>query len=359
MESIKKFIDYLEDNGLYPDFPVIEDGVNEPICYISKERYLMFCSNNYLGLTENKNVKDAGVNSIKKYGMGPGGSRVISGNVEIIEALEKNISKLTNTEDCLTFPTGYMANIAVFNAMLNPFMNDLPFKSSESVVISDEFNHGSIVDGIKLANVTKFIYKHNDFKDLEAKLNQAGNYPNKLVVTEGVFSLEGTITNLKDLLKITKKYKAKLMIDDAHGIGIVGSHGGGVVDLYNCSNEVDILMGCMDKAFGGTGGFLCGKSSLIKFLRIASRSSLLSSAIPTVMAGAMNESVNQILSSQKLIIELYKKANYLRTGLKKKGFRILGNDKIPAIALYLGEEKLGLKFSRILFDNKVFCPLIR
>lgn len=227
MESIKKFIDYLEDNGLYPDFPVIEDGVNEPICYISKERYFMFCSNNYLGLTENKNVKDAGVNSIEKYGMGPGGSRVISGNVEIIETLEKNISKLTNTEDCLTFPTGYMANIAVFNAMLNPFMNDLPFKSSESVVISDEFNHGSIVDGIKLANVTKFIYKHNDFKDLEAKLNQAGSYPNKLVVTEGVFSLEGTVTNLEALLKITKKYNAKLMIDDAHGIGVIGSHGGG------------------------------------------------------------------------------------------------------------------------------------
>lgn len=359
MEKIKILMGLFRKNGLYPSFDVITEGVNEPICKIRNDRYLMFCSNNYLGLTENKKVKKAGKKAIDKYGVGPGGARVISGNVDIIEQLEVEISKLTATEDCLTFPTGYMANVAVFNAMLNSLMFDLPYKKEDSIVFSDEYNHGSIIDGIKLSGAQKKIFRHNDFKDLEGKIKESIKYMNKLVVTEGVFSLEGEIVDLPSLLAITKRYNAKLMIDDAHGIGVIGNNGGGSVDYHNCSKQVDILMGCMDKAFGGTGGFLCGSKDLIDYLRVASRSSLLSSALPTGMAGAMIESVRLIREMNDSRSKLFNLSKYLREELLMRGFTILGKDNIPAIPLLLGDEKKGIEFSNLLFKKKIYCPVVR
>lgn len=358
MENITNFLDSFEAEGLYPEFRRIENGANEPICKVNGVEYLMFSANNYLGMTQNNSVKKAAMNAIEKYGVGPGGSRVISGNIDVIEDLEKKIAELTMTEDSLTFPTGYMANIAIFQAMMDPLFASVPQDSSDGVIFSDEFNHGSIVDGCRLSKAKKIIFRHDDLDDLRAKIAE-NNLPNKLIVTEGVFSLDGEIINVPKYIEVAKEFNAKLMIDDAHGIGILGEKGGGIGEYHNCADGIDILMGCMDKAFGGTGGYLAGSKSLIKYLKIASRSSLLSSALPAGMAGGMIESVNQIKHGQDLRKNLFEKAKYLKESLIDAGFRVLGKNDIPSVPLFIGDEKLGIQFANILWEQKILSPIVR
>jgi len=354
-------LDFLKDfkaSGLYPSFTPITKGVNEPICTVSGKEYLLFCANNYLSLSQNEDVKNAGKAAITKYGLGPGGSRVISGDIDIIRELEKRIAKLVGSEDCLTFQTKYMVNIEVFSALIDPIINGRPYKSEDSVIFSDEYNHGSIIDGCKLSNAKKIIFKHNNLEDLQQKLSE-NDLPNKLIVTEGVFSLDGEILPLPEYVNLAKEFKAMLMIDDAHGVGILGNNGGGTGMHYKISIDVDIIMGCMDKAFGGTGGYLCGKKELIDYLRITSRSSVLSSAIPAMMAGAMIESVNKIEQGTEARNELFTKAKYLKTKLKKIGFNILGVNDIPSVPLFLGDEKIGIQFSTKLWERGIMCPVVR
>lgn len=357
-DSIPAFVDVLRDKGIYPSFTTITDGVNEPECTVDGQRYLLFCANNYLSLTEDERVKTAAKAAIDKYGVGPGGSRVIAGNVDIIEELELRIARMTGTEDCLTLPTGYMANVAVLKAVLDPFFFGMPVKKDSGAIFTDEFNHGSVQDGCELTSAIKITFKHDDLEDLERKL-AACDRPNKLIITEGVWSLEGEILDLPAYVEVAKRHGAKLMIDDAHGVGIIGKRGGGIVDHHDCAGDVDILMGCMDKAFGGTGGYLCGSKSTIDYLRIALRSSVLSSAIPTMMAGAMIESVNIMENGQELRRSLFEKARYLRDGLVSRGFTVLGRDSIPSVALFMGAETLGLRFADELQKRNVLCSLVR
>lgn len=358
IERIESFVDQFAAMGLYPDFHTIEAGVNEPICTINGEQYHMFCSNNYLGLTQHPGVKEAAVQAIQKYGVGPGGSRVISGNVDVIEELEREIAGLTGMEDCLTFPTGYMANIAVFRAVMDPLFHGVPVKVEESVIFSDEFNHGSIVDGCRLSKAKKVVFKHDDLKDLEAKIKE-NDLPNKLIVTESVFSLDGEIINIPEYVELAKRTGAKLMVDDAHGIGVIGKNGGGVTDHFDCAKDIDILMGCMDKAFGGTGGYLCGSKKLITYLRIASRSSILSSAIPTVAAGSMIKAVELIKMYENEREQVRRRAKLLREKLERLGFKVFGNEMLPVNSVLMGDEALGVQFTRLMWEQKIFTALFR
>lgn len=357
-DSIPLFVDLLKEKGIYPEFLTITEGVNEPECVINGEKYLLFCANNYLSLTEDPRVKAGAIAAIGKYGVGPGGSRVISGNVDIIEELEERIARITGTEDCLTLPTGYMANVAVLKALMDPFFFGMPSRKDSGAVFFDEYSHGSVQDGCELTTALKFVYKHDDLNDLEAKL-AACDRPNKLISTEGVFSLEGTIIDLPKYIALARKYNAKLMIDDAHAVGVIGEHGGGTGDYYHCADQVDVLMGCMDKAFGGTGGYLAGSKALIDYLRVALRSSILSSAIPTMMAGAMIESSKIIEDGESLRWALLEKAAYLRNGLMERGFTVLGEDVIPSVPLFMGDERLGIYFAEELFKRNILCSLVR
>lgn len=358
MDQYEAFVAEFEKQGMYPEFRTITSGVNEPICTIDGKPYLLFCSNNYLGMTQNEEVKKATIEAVGKYGVGPGGSRVVSGNTDITMDLERSIAKLTGTEDCLTFPTGYMANVAIFRAMMDPLVMNYPNKSEDGVIFSDELNHGSIIDGCKLSKARKIIFKHNSLEDLEKKLKD-NDLPNKLIVTEGVFSLDGEITNVPEYIDLARKYHAKLMIDDAHGIGVLGKRGGGTCDHHSCAKDVDIIMGCMDKSLGGCGGFLCGKKGLIKYLRIASRSSLLSSAISTSVAGGMIKAIELIMESDELRANLGIRAANIREDLTRLGFRICGNDSLPAIPLYIGDEKKGIEFVERLYKRGIFTALFR
>lgn len=358
LSGVTNVLNFLDEAGLYPTFHTISVGVNEPECIVDGKKYLMFCSNNYLSLSEHPDVKKAAKDAIDKYGLGPGGSRVISGNVDIIEELEAAIADLVGAEDCLTFPTGYMANVAVFKALMDPLFFDMPAKTSDGVIFSDEYNHGSIVDGCRLTKARKVVFKHDDLDDLQQKIKE-NDLPNKLIVTEGVFSLDGEIINIPEYLKLARDFGAMLMIDDAHGIGAIGPRGGGAAAVYGAGGQVDIIMGCMDKAFGGTGGFLCGKKRLVDYLRIASRSSLLSSAIPAGMAGAMVESVKKIKAAEDARASIIEKAQYVTKKLTEEGFKVITRDSIPVVALYIGKETAGIKFAELLWEKGIFSPVIR
>ncbi|MBI5231184.1 MAG: aminotransferase class I/II-fold pyridoxal phosphate-dependent enzyme [Coriobacteriales bacterium] len=357
-DSIPIFVDLMNESLIYPPFTTITSGVNEPECTVEGRKFLLFCANNYLSLTENRRVKKAAIAAIEKYGVGPGGSRVIAGNVDIIEELERRIARLTGTEDCLTLPTGYMANVSVIKAVLDPFFFGMPVKKDSGAVFLDEFNHGSVQDGCEVTTAEKITYAHDDLDDLERKLKEC-HRPNKLIVTEGVFSLEGEILDLPAYVRVARKHGAKIMIDDAHGVGVIGERGGGIVDYHDCAQDVDILMGCMYKAFGGTGGYLCGTKPVVDYLRVAVRSSILSSAIPTMMAGAMIEAVDIIENGQELRRTLFEKAAYLRNGLVERGFTVLGRDLIPSVPLFMGDEYLGVRFTEELHKRGILCSLVR
>lgn len=358
LTQINNILKFFDGESLYPEFRIISLGVNKPVCEIDGKKYLQFCSNNYLSITEDKSVASAAIESIEKYGVGPGGSRVVNGNIDVIVELEKRIASLVGAEDCLTFPTGYMANVGIFRALMDPMFNNMPFPSEEGVIFSDENNHGSIVDGCRLSKAKKVVFRHNDLVDLRKKISE-NNQPNKLIVTEGVFSTDGEIINIPAYIELAKETNSLLMVDDAHGIGILGERGGGIADLYNCGNKIDVLMGSMDKAFGGTGGYLCGTKTMIKYLRIAMRSSLLSSAIPTVTAASMIKAIDLIESASEKRKKLFIMAEYTRDSLKKSKFTILGESILPAIPLLIGDETKALNFSRELYEKGIFTSVFR
>lgn len=357
-DAIGPFVDVMRETKFYPPFETITDGVNEPVCTVGGRDYLLFCANNYMSLSEHPEVKEAAKRAIDKYGIGPGGARVIAGNVDIIEALEARIADLTGTEDCLTLPTGYMANVSIFQAVLEPFILGRPSAKGDGAVFLDEYNHGSIWDGLLHTSALVFQYEHNDLETLERKLASCDR-KNKLIVTEGVYSLEGEIADIPTYIDIARRHGAWLMVDDAHGIGVIGEHGGGVGEHFDCADGIDILMGCMDKAMGGTGGYLCGKKPLIDYLRLAMRSSLLSSAIPCGMAGGVIEAINHLQSDTDRRASLFDKAQYLRDALRSRRLTVLGEHNIPSLAVLIGDEDVGIAFAQALYERGIFCALVR
>jgi len=357
-ESIETFLAGFDRQGLYPDVSTIT-GANGPICQMDGTEVLMFGANDYLGLSQHPQVKAAARRAIETYGTGPGASRLVAGNLDVIEELERRIAALTGTEDCLTFPTGYMANASVLRALMDPFLDREPRSSRESVIFLDVYSHGSVFDGAAGCEAKKVLFRHDNLVDLETKLRQHSEVPNKLIVTEGVYCLYGEVIGVPDYLALARKYGATLMVDDAHGIGVLGEHGGGIGEHFGCQDGIDVLMGCMDKAFGGTGGYLCGKRSLIRYLRIACRSSVLSSAIPAGMAGAMCEAATLIHQGHDLRERLFANAASLRSQLLEAGFDLVTRDRLPSVVLRIGAEALGIEFCRHLRQQQVYCPLMR
>jgi 7-keto-8-aminopelargonate synthetase-like enzyme len=202
-------------------------------------------------------------------------------------------------------------------------------------------------------------FKHNNLQDLKAKLNENESASNKLIVTEGVYCLEGEIIDIPAYIDVARKFEAKLMVDDAHGIGVIGKRGGGSPDYHDCADGIDILMGCMDKAMGGTGGYLCGSKDLVDFLRIAASSSVLSSALTCAMSAAMIAAIDLIEEGEDRREALRQKARYLREGLRAQGLTVLGPDYIPSVPLLVGDETAGVAFAHGLRARGIFCPVMR
>ncbi|MGA3291623.1 MAG: glycine C-acetyltransferase [Candidatus Microgenomates bacterium] len=341
-----KQIEELKGQHLYNNILVLESAVG-PEVKINGKKLLNFCSNNYLGLANNPEMKKAAIEAIKKYGIGPAAVRTIAGTTVLHKELEAVLAKFKKAPAVITFQSGFSANIAVIPALVG----------EGDLIFSDELNHASIIDGCRLSRATVIRYAHTDPKDLEEKLKAADSKVKRLVITDGVFSMDGDIAPLDKIYAVSSKYGAMLMVDDAHGEGVLGENGRGIVDHFKLHGKVDVEVGTMSKAFGVVGGMAAGKTEIIEWLSQRGRPFLFSSAMTIPDVAACIAAVKLLEKSDSLVEKLWKNADYLRTGLKKLGFDT-GTSISPIIPLMLGDAKLAQDMSKELFNEGLFAKAI-
>ena len=356
MKEVFRLLKIIKNKIGYPGIRTLQSATG-PEVMIEDKRILMLGSYNYLGLANNKEVKEFAKASIDKYGIGTGGVRLLTGTMTIHEELEELVSDFTKQEDCITIGSGFGTNAGVIPGL----MNLLGFKklvlARKAVIFSDEYNHASIVDGCKLSDARVIIFKHNDVNDLEKKIRKYKRY-RKLRVSDGVFSMDGDICRLDKILDIAKEHDAWTMIDDAHSFGVLGERGSGTAEYFNRSGEIDINMGTFSKGIGVSGGFISCKKDLADYLRVACRPYMFSDSLSPAIAGGIIGSVNYIKKHPELIKKLKENADYFRTNLNKFGFNtLLSNTQI--IPLLVGEDKKTIHFFEELFKNGVFAPAVR
>jgi glycine C-acetyltransferase len=336
----------LKEQNLYNNILTIESPIG-PEIVINGRKLLNFCSNNYLGLANNPKLKAAAISAIKKYGIGPAAVRTIAGTTVLHKKLEETLAKFKKVEAVITFQSGFAANTAVIPALVG----------EGDLIFSDELNHASIIDGCRLSKAEVVRYAHANPKDLEEKLKKANKKVKRLVVTDGVFSMDGDIAPLPEIYKVSSKYGAMLMVDDAHGEGVLGESGRGIVDHFKLHGKVDVEIGTMSKAFGVVGGMAAGKKEIIEWLTQRARPFLFSSAMTIPDVAACIASVKLLKGSGSLVKKLWDNADYLSKGLKKMGFDT-GHSMTPIIPLMLGESKLAQDMSRELFNEGLFAKAI-
>ena len=313
---------------------------------IEGRRVLNMCSNNYLGLANHPALKEAAKKAIDEYGVGPGAVRSIAGTMSVHEELEKTIAEFKRVEAALTFQSGFMANCAVLPALVG----------KGDTIISDELNHASIIDGARLSRATIKVYKHNDMASLESVL--AGqNEGRVLVVSDGVFSMDGDIAKLPEIVDLAVKHNAITMVDDAHGEGVLGENGRGIVDHFHLHGQVDVEVGTFSKAIGTVGGFAAGSSKLIEYLKQRARPFLFSSAVtpPDVMATL--QAIRILMASGELVEKLWDNGRYFKAGMQQLGFDT-GFSDTPITPVMLGEAEVATEMSKKLFENGIFATKI-
>lgn len=350
VDPLKRYYDSLDEmkaKGLYTPVRVLESSQG-PWFTIDGKKVLNFCSNNYLGLAQDKRLVNAVIKAVKKYGVGPGAVRPISGNLKLHMEAEMALAKFKGAEAAFLLQGGFIGNIVAIQTIMG----------KDDVVISDELNHASIIDAIRLAQIkNKFIYKHLDMADLEEKLKQAPKDRLVLVVTDGVFSMDGDIAPMPEIVRLAKKYGAITMVDDAHGEGVLGN-GRGIAHHFNLHGQIDIEVGTLSKAFGVLGGVIAGKKELIEYYRQKGRPYLFSTGLTVADTAAVIEGVNILSKSKSLVKKLWDNAKYLRENFKKLGFNT-GRTQTPITPVMLGDENLAKTFSAKLFENKVFATAIK
>ena len=359
METIKKILDYVDSHNLYPDLRIIEGGA-EPEVIIDGKKVLMFSSNNYLGLATHPKVVAAAIEATKKYGSGSDGSRMLSGNLQIHRDFELAITKFKGGEDAIVWPTGYSANVGVISAVMNPpTVGPQDFYQRRGVIISDELNHASIIDGCKMSGQKVVVYKHCDVNDLEKKLKKYKNR-RKLVVTDGVFSMDGDIAPLDKIVPLCKRYNSMLMIDEAHSTGVLGKNGHGTPEHFGLKavKDIDIVHGTCIKALASTGGFVVGSRDLIRYLRITSRSYIFSTAMTPAASASLIAALNVIEIEPEIRERMWENVKHMRDGFHKIGFDTLTSET-QIIPILIGSDENAIEFSRRLFEKGIFGPCVR
>jgi glycine C-acetyltransferase len=335
----------------------IESGEGAYLTIKGKKK-LNFCSSHYLGLAVDPRLEKAITDATKKYGVGTG-YRTLAGTHKLHIALETAIATFKGTEAAVVLSSAYMANCAAIQTILG----------KEDIVISDQLNHASIIDAVRISGVkNKFIYKHADMADLETKLKEIaelrktpksnGESPLVLIVTDGVFSMDGDLAPLPQIVKLAKKYDALTMVDDAHGEGVLGRGGRGIVDHFGLVGKIDIEVGSLSKAFSVMGGFIAGKKTLVDFYNFKARQRLFSIALTAPDTAAALEAIKILQESDAVVKKLWDNTNYLRKELQKAGFDT-GNSQTPITPVMLGDEEVAKQFSAKLFEEDVFAsPII-
>jgi 8-amino-7-oxononanoate synthase len=337
--------DEVKAAGFYPYFRAIEENEG-PVVQIEGRKVIMAGSNNYLGLTAHPKVKEAAVKAVQKYGTGCSGSRYLTGTLDLHNELERRLALFMNKEACLLFSTGYQTAQGIIPTLVQ----------RGEYVVTDKDNHACIVAAYMMAKglFAEFVrYKHNDIEDLERVIAKLPMHTGKLVVTDGVFSTSGEIVNLPDLIKVAKKYNARVLVDDAHSVGVIGKGGRGTASHYNLTNEVDMTFGTFSKTFASLGGFVVGNERVINYLKHHSPA-LIFSASPTPAAVAAALAALDILEKEpERIDRLIRNANRMREGFKHAGFKII-DGQTAVVPVIVGDDMIAFKFWRELFDNGVF-----
>lgn len=346
-DFIRDRLQQLHNNGLYNQIRVIESPQGAWID-IDGTRVLNLCSNNYLGLANDSKLKEAAKQALERWGVGPGAVRPIAGTTSYHLELEKTVAVFKGVDDAISFQSGLCANFGAIAALVGP----------EDAIFTDELNHASIIDGCKLTKAKRFIYPHRDTEGLRKVLEkEAKSAKTRLIVTDGVFSMDGDLAPLPELAELADKYEAILMVDDAHGEGVLGNHGRGIVDHFHLHGKVDIEIGTMSKAFGVVGGYIAGQRELTEFLRQLARTFIFSSATTPADVAACIAAVRLLKSSDELVKKLWENTHYFKEGIKSLGYDT-GGSETPIIPVMIGDVKLARTFSRRLFEEKIFAMAI-
>jgi 8-amino-7-oxononanoate synthase len=328
--------------GIYPYFREIESDQDTEVV-INGKKVLMFGSNAYLGLTNHPKVKEAAIEAVRKYGTGCAGSRFLNGTLDIHVKLEKRLAEFVGKDDAITFSTGFQVNSGVIACITG----------REDYIIWDEFNHASIIEGIRLSFSNKLKYKHNDMESLEKQLQKCDPDKVKLIVADGVFSMEGDVANLPEIVRLAKKYNASVMIDEAHAIGVFGNQGRGTCHHFGVADDIDLIMGTFSKSFASLGGFIASDADTINFLRHHSRTYIFSASCTPASVAAANASLDIMLSEPERFEHLWYLTNYALDGFRQMGCEI-GNTSTPIIPLFIRDNDLTFLIVRELFDAGVF-----
>ncbi|MCL4803066.1 MAG: glycine C-acetyltransferase [Anaerolineae bacterium] len=343
---LQQEIDNLKSAGLYNHIRTLDSPMDAWVT-IDGRRLLNFCANNYLGLANHPRITQAARDGIENYGVGPGAVRSIAGTTSLHVQLEQRLAEFKNAEACITFQSGFTANLATIPALVGP--GDLIF--------SDELNHASIIDGCRLSRAEVVRYAHNDVADLRRVIAERTDYKRRLIITDGVFSMDGDIAPLDKIAGVAEEHGIMLMVDDAHGEGVLGRGGRGIVDHFGLHGRVDVEVGTLSKAFGVVGGLVAGKAIIIEWLRQRGRPFLFSSAMTAPDTAACIEAVAILGESTELIDRLWANAELFRKEMQAMGFNT-GFSQTPIVPVMLGEASLAQQFSRRLFEEGVFAMAI-
>jgi 8-amino-7-oxononanoate synthase len=328
--------------GIYPYFREISSDQDTEVV-INGKRVLMFGSNAYLGLTNHPKVKEAAIAAIKKYGTGMAGSRFLNGTLDIHVALEKKLAKFVGKEDAITYSTGFQVNLGVVSCLTG----------REDYIIWDELDHASIIEGHRLSFSNKLKFKHNDMDSLEKQLQKCEPDKIKLIVVDGVFSMEGDIANLPEIVRLAQQYKANVMVDEAHSLGVFGQHGRGACDHFGVSDKVDLIMGTFSKSLASIGGFIASDSHIINYLRHNSRSYIFSASNTPAATAAADAALDIMINEPERIEHLWKVTNYALKGFREMGCEI-GHTSTPIIPLFIRDNDKTFLITTRLFEEGVF-----
>ena len=343
MSTIDNKIQQLKDLGIYRELP-INQGPCDAIINFNGKDIINLSSNNYLGFANHPRLKKAAKEAIDKYGVGAGAVRTIVGNMDIHEKLDDVIAKFKHEEAATVFQAGFLCNSGAIQAITD----------KDDLIISDELNHASIIDGVRLSKAARAVYKHSDMADLEKILIEKRNqYKDVLIITDGVFSMDGDIAKLPEIVKLAKKYKAMTYVDDAHGSGVLGKSGRGTVDHFGLNGQVDFIIGTLSKAIGVVGGYVCGSKSSRDWLLHRGRPLLFSTAMMPAAVAAIIEAFKMLEESSEYTDKLWENAKYFKDELVKKGFDI-GKSQTPITPIMVGDEAKTMRFSKELLNRGVY-----
>jgi glycine C-acetyltransferase len=349
LQYVSETLQDLRAKGVAPKLRVLE-GEQKPVCNFDGREVINLASNNYLGLTSHRALRKASLEAVRKLGVGAGAVRTIAGTMKIHMDLEEQIAKFKHVEACVVFQSGFTANAGTVSAVLG----------KEDLIFSDELNHASIIDGARLSKAAIKVFKHKDVHDCERILQEHTNFPgNKLIITDGVFSMDGDIAPLPQLCDLAEKYGCIMMVDDAHASGVLGRSGRGSVDHFQCHGRVHIQVGTLSKAIGSMGGYVCGSRDLIDFLYLRARPFLFSTSHPPATAAACQAAFTLLDSAEgeRLVKKLWANSKFFKRELKKRGFEFKASET-PIIPIHVGDAAKAFEFSRKLFDAGVFAPAV-